>query len=212
MPIPLIAAGAAKLLGAKAGGAAAKGALSKGAGGFAGSGMGSTLSKLLGPAQLVSGLIKRRQADAALPNAEDLGQRQMLNILRRRRRAIETGTAGSSESAAMRQMVKSAGANAFKAGGPMNFGALNQMIAGASQNMAAQRAQELPGLLGQEGALINERAQRFSDLSMYRSQVKSAQAEENISAGQDNLLAGIGGGKKKKKKVSGATDGSSDMA
>ena len=196
----VLAKGAMKM-GGKAAAKGAGGAVKGGTGGFTGSGMGSPLASAMGAVQLASGLIKRRQADAELPGAEDLGQRQMLNILRRRRKAIETGTAGSSESAAMRQMVKSAGANAFKAGGPMNFGTLNQMIAGASQNIAAQRGQELAGLLGQEGALVNEMGQRRSDLGMYRSQVKSAQAEEAKSAGQDNLLAGIGGGKKKKKSV-----------
>lgn len=193
MPIGAAAALAAKGL--------AKGAVKGGVDKAIGSGMGSPLTAVMGAGQLVSGLIKRRQAEAALSGAEDLGQRQMLNFIRRRRRAVETGTAGSAETAAMRQMVKSAGANAFKAGGPMNFGALNQLISGASQGIAAQRGQELAGLLSQEGGLVNEMGQRRFDLNMYRSQVKSAQAEQAISAGQDNLLAGIGGGYGKKKKI-----------
>lgn len=190
------------------------GKIAKFAGKMIGDGTSSPLTSLLGAGQLVSGFAKRRQADAALPGAEDLGQRQELNYLRRRRRAVETGTAGATQSAAARQMAKSAGVNAFKAGGPMNFGVLNQLISGSAAAQAEALGQERQGLTAQIGGLVDTMAQRRFDRQMYMEQVKRAQAEQAISGGGDNLLAGIGvsPNKKKKKKVSGATDGSSDMA
>lgn len=175
-----------------------------------GDGTSSPLSAALGVGQLALGAYQKKKARAALPGAEDLGQRQMLNAVRRRTRAIETGTAGTSEAARTQQTIKSAGVNAFKAGGPMNFGVLNQLVSGAAAASADQRSQERQGLMAQEGQLVDTMAQRRFDRQMLMEQEDRADAMQNKSSGQDNLLAGIGMGssvgteeekKKKKKKI-----------
>lgn len=177
-----------------------------------GGGMGSELAVGTGAAQLGLGLYQKKKARAQLPGAEDLGHRQMRNILRRRRRAIETGTAGSSEDARTQQMFKSAGVNAFKAGGPMNFGMLNQLMSGASAALADRRGQELQSFLSQEGSLVDTMAQRRFDRQMLMQQEDRADAMQNISAGRDNLLAGIGVPSGKKKKKTDVNNSSSDIA
>ena len=175
-----------------------------------GDGTSSPLSAALGVGQLALGAYQKKKARAAMPGAEDLGQRQMLNAVRRRTRAIETGTAGSSEAARTQQTIKSAGVNAFKAGGPMNFGVLYQLVSGAAAASADQRSQERQGLMAQEGQLVDTMAQRRFDRQMLMEQEDRADAMQNKSSGQDNLLAGIGMGssvgteeekKKKKKKI-----------
>jgi len=180
-------------------------ALTKGLGaknlGKSGGGLGKKFGgAALGAAQLGIGMYQKKKARAALPGAEDLGQRQMLNATRRRVRAIETGTAGSSDAAMNRQSIKSAGVNAFKAGGPMNFGVLNQLMSGAASASASNRGEQLQSLLQQEGNLVDTMAQRRFDRQMLMQQEDRADAMQNISAGQDNLLAGLGVGEKKKKK------------
>jgi hypothetical protein len=177
---------------------------------FVGDGTGSPLGAVLGAAQLGVGMYQKKKARAALPGAEDLGQRQMLNATRRRVRAIETGTAGSSDAAMNRQSIKSAGVNAFKTGGPMNFGVLNQLMSGAAAASASNRGEQLQSLLQQEGNLVDTMAQRRFDRQMLMEQEDRADAMQNISGGQDNLLSGIGvkssaeteeEKKKKKKKI-----------
>jgi hypothetical protein len=157
---------------------------------------GDIASKAFGAAQLGVGMYQKKKARAALPGAEDLGQRQMLNAIRRRTRAIETGTAGSSDAAINRQNIKSAGINAFKAGGPMNFGILNQLMSGASAASAANRGEQLQSFLQQEKDLVDTMAQRRFDRQMLIQQEDRADAMGNISGGQDNLLASLGKGKK----------------
>lgn len=180
------------------------------------SGAGSTLSSLaglssplntnplgaiggiaLGAGQMISGAIKRKQADALIPSVEDPMSRQYLNTIRRRRQAVETGTANTADRAAIRQAMKTYGTQAFKAGGPVNTGVLTNLMSESMKNLAASKGAELSQLYGLEGQQVSEMAQRKFDIGMYRSQVKSAQAEQAISAGQDNLLGSLGTGKNK---------------
>ena len=69
--------------------------------------------------------------------------------------------------------------------------------------------------MAQEGQLVDTMAQRRFDRQMLMEQEDRAEAMQNKSAGQDNLLAGIGMGSsvaKKKKKKTYAVDASSDLA
>jgi histone H3/H4 len=149
---------------------------------------------LMGAGQMVAGMIQRKKADALIPTVEDKMSRDQLEEIRRKRRSLET----TLPTATIRQMVKGTGINAFKTGGMANTGALAAMISQGLSGVAEQQGAQSNSLLAEQGKLVSEMAQRKSDIGMYRSQVKKAQAENNVGAGQTNLLAAIGGGKKKK--------------
>jgi hypothetical protein len=140
--------------------------------------------------QAIGGAINRKKADALLPPSENLMERQMLNTIRRRRRALETGTASNADRTAVKQIAKSFGANSFKAGGPVNTGMLGQLMNQGMQNISAQYAPQLTQLLGQEKGMAN----LANDLALLRSSRKSAQAENQLKYGQQNLMASLGAG------------------
>jgi len=153
----------------------------------------STLSAVLGGAQMISGMVKRKQAEAEIPGREDPMSRLFLNQIRRRRRAAETGTDQSANRAAMRQLAKTGMASALKTGGPINAGFLTQFAEQASKNLAESRAQMIANLMQQEGQQVADMTQRKFDIGMYRSQTKKAEAEQSMKAGQSNLLSGVFG-------------------
>jgi len=177
-----------------------------------GGGMASPVGVALGAGQKIMGAIQTKRADAMLPSMEDSGTRDFLETTRRRRRALETGTASSAERAAEQQMMTSMGKRMAKSGGPMNIGLLNQMMAQNATRRSAETGQEISGLLGMEGQTISEMAQRKADISSLRSARMAARGAQNESAGTDNIGAGLGipeasetqdasGNKKKKKKI-----------
>lgn len=171
-------------------GAAALMALGKAAGKVAGAGT----SMALGAGQLIAGQIQRKKADALLPPSESVMERQMLQSIRRRRRALETGTAGSADRAAIRQMGKSYGRQAFQAGGMGNLGQIAALQSQAMQNLSATYGQQTNTLMAQEQQQANRMAGVSRDLSLLRSDRMSARAEANIQGGTQNVLAGMGGG------------------
>jgi hypothetical protein len=144
--------------------------------------------------QAIGGAINRKKADALLPPSENLMERQMLNTIRRRRRALETGTASNADRTAVKQIAKSFGANSFKAGGPVNTGMLGQLMNQGMQNISAQYAPQLTQLLGQEQEQVKGMANLANDLALLRSSRKSAQAENQLKYGQQNLMASLGAG------------------
>jgi len=164
--------------------------LAKSAGKVAGSG----ISTALGAGQLIAGKIQQKKADALVPPSESVMERQMLQSIRRRRRALETGTAGSADRAAIRQMGKSFGRNMFQAGGRGNLGQIAALQSQAMQNLAATYGQQTNALMSQEQQQANRMAGVSRDLSLLRSDRMSARAEANIQGGTQNLLAGMGGG------------------
>ena len=85
-------------------------------------GVGETAQLAFSGGQALMGAVKKKQADAMTPPAENPMERQMLNTIRRRRRAIETGTANAAQNASVRQLGKTMMTNAANAGGPVNFG------------------------------------------------------------------------------------------
>ena len=86
--------------------------------------------------QLIAGRIQEKKSDALLPSTENVMERQMLTGIQRRRRALETGTAGAADRAALRQMGKSFGKNMFQAGGKGNLGQISQFTSKAMANLA----------------------------------------------------------------------------
>jgi hypothetical protein len=177
------------------------GKVAGGAGGAAGSGMlnsqslGQMGQLAFSGGQALMGAVKKKQADAMTPPAENPMERQMLNTIRRRRRAIETGTANAAQNASVRQLGKTMMTNAANAGGPVNFGQYNQLIGNAMGNIAAQSGQQIGQLLGQEQQQATQMVNRATDLSLLRRNEMKADAARMQQAGSQNLLATMGAGK-----------------
>jgi hypothetical protein len=129
------------------------------------------------------------------PPAESAMERQMLNTIRRRRRAIETGTANAAQNASARQLGKTMMNNAASAGGQVNYGQYNQLIGNAMGNIAAQSGQQIGQLLGQEQQQATQMVNRATDLSLLRRNEMKADAARMQQAGSQNLLATMGAGK-----------------
>jgi hypothetical protein len=212
----LVAAGMSAGAGA---GAAGAGAGAAGAAGGAG-GLGS-LSGLIGKVggkaqglgqvgkvgmaagQMILGAINRKKAEAAIPMSENPMERQLLNTIRRRRQALQTGTANSANTAAMRQMAKGYQTGAMRSGGPVNFGQYNQLMQNAASNLAAANGQELNQVLGMEQKQVGDMANLSNDLALLTSTNRKAIGETQMKAGTQNMLATLGGGdaEAKKKKL-----------
>ena len=165
-------------------------------------GVGEAAQLAFSGGQALMGAVKRKQADAMTPPAESPMERQMLNTIRRRRRAIETGTANAAQSASVRQLGKTMMGNAARAGGPVNFGQYNQLIGNAMGNIAANTAQQLNPLLGMEQQQATQMVNRATDLSLLRRNEMKADAARMQQAGSQNLLATMGAGKLNKENSS----------
>lgn len=205
MPIPGLGMLISKLAGgAGASGAAsgASGALSKASDMLNPQGLGQLGQLAFSGGQALMGAVKRKQADAMTPPAENPMERQMLNTIRRRRRAIETGTANAAQSASVRQLGKTMMSNAARAGGPVNFGQYNQLIGNAMGNIAANTSQQLNPLLGMEQQQATQMVNRATDLSLLRRNEMKADAARMQQAGSQNLLATMGAGKLNKENSS----------
>lgn len=180
------------------GGGKLKGLMSK----FSGKGVGQLGQLAFGAGQSIMGAIKQRQAQAMTPPAESAMERQMLNTIRRRRRAIETGTANAAQNASARQLGKTMMTNAMRAGGQPNFGQYNQLIGNAMGNIAANTAQQLNPLIGMEQQQATGMVNRATDLGLLRRNEMRADAARMQQAGSQNLLATIGAGKLNKENTS----------
>lgn len=158
-------------------------------------GVGQAAQLAFSGGQALMGAIKKNKADAMTPPAENPMERQMLNTIRRRRRAIETGTANAAQTSSVRQLGKTMMTNAANAGGPVNFGQYNQLIGNAMGNIAAQSGQQIGQLLGQEQQQATQMVNRATDLSLLRRNEMKADAARMQQAGSQNLLATMGAGK-----------------
>lgn len=145
--------------------------------------------------QMIAGSQNRKKADAMLPPTESPMERQLLNTIRRRRRALETGTAATADRNAIKQMARQYGQGAFRAGGPVNTGVLAQLMNQGMQNISSQYGQQYGQTLGMEQEQVSKMADVSRDLQLLKSARKSAQAEQQMLAGQQNVLASLGGGK-----------------
>lgn len=168
-----------------------KGLISK----FNGKGVGQLGQLAFGAGQAIMGAVKQRQANAMTPPAESPMERQMLNTIRRRRRAIETGTANAAQNASVRQMGKTMMTNAARAGGQVNYGQYNQLIGSAMGNIAANTAQQISPLIAAEQNQATGMVNRATDLGLLRRNEMKADAARMQQAGAQNLLATLGAGK-----------------
>ena len=158
-------------------------------------GLGQVAQTGFAAGQMIAGAINRKKADAMLPPSENVMERQMLNTIRRRRRALETGTAATADRSAIKQMAKQYGQGAFRAGGPVNTGVLSQLLNQGMANISSQYGQQVGQMLGLEQEQTAKMADVSRDLALLKSAGKSAQAEQQALAGGQNLLASLGGGK-----------------
>ena len=171
------------------------GALGKVGTAIAAPGVGQAAQLAFSGGQALMGAMKNKQANAMTPPAESAMERQMLNTIRRRRRAIETGTANAAQNASARQLGKTMMNNAASAGGQVNYGQYNQLIGNAMGNIAAQSGQQIGQLLGQEQQQATQMVNRATDLSLLRRNEMKADAARMQQAGSQNLLATMGAGK-----------------
>lgn len=149
------------------------------------------LGLALGAGQLALGAIKKKKADAMMPPPEDVGERALLNTLRRRQQALSTGTAYNPQITAGKQMAKSFAKNSFNAGGPVNMGAYSGIMSQTLGNITQQTSQDIAQTLNQEGQLVKDMANRKSDLTLLRRNEENAAAAELTKAGAGNALASI---------------------
>ena len=152
--------------------------------------------------QMIAGAINRKKAESMLPPSENPMERQLLNTIRRRRRALETGTAATADRNAIKQMAAQYGQGAFRSGGPVNTGVLAQLMNQGMANLSNQYAQQYGQTLNMEQEQASKMADVSRDLALLRSARKSAQAEQQMQAGQQNLLASLGSGKLEKENAS----------
>ena len=165
-------------------------------------GLGNIAQTGFATGQMIAGAMNRKKADAMLPPSESPMERQLLNTIRRRRRALETGTAATADRSAVKQMARQYSQGAFRAGGPVNTGVLAQLMNQGMQNISNQYGQQYAQTLNMEQEQGSKMADVSRDLALLKSARKSAQAEQQMQAGQQNLLATLGSGKLNKENES----------
>ena len=149
------------------------------------------LGLAVGAGQSILGAIKKKKADAMMPPPEDVGERALLNTLRRRQQALSTGTAYNPQITAGKQMARSLAKNSFNAGGQVNQGAYSGLMSQTLGNITQQTSQDMAQALNQEGQLVKDMANRRSDLTLLRRNEENAAAAELTKSGGQNLMAAI---------------------
>jgi hypothetical protein len=144
-----------------------------------------------GAIQSALGARKTKKADAMMPPPEDVGERALLNTLRRRQQALSTGTAYNPQITAGKQMAKSFAKNSFNAGGQVNQGAYSGIMSQTLGNITQQTSQDMAQALNQEGQLVKDMANRKADLTLLRRADEKARAADLTKSGGQNLMAAI---------------------
>lgn len=99
---------------------------------------------------------------------------------------------------AARQMAKTMANSTFKTGGQANMGVASSAISQALGNINAQNREMASAYDDKLAKATEDITSKELEKGMLRSERTSAQAENQVSAGQDNLLASVGVGGKKK--------------
>jgi hypothetical protein len=155
----------------------------------------------MGAGQKIVGLIKRKKSDAQIPG-ESQEERQLVSGLQAKSRQLATGTANNADRVAARQMAKTMASSAFKTGGKANMGAQSAAISQALGNINASNREFAAAYDDKFAKATEDITGKELEKGMLRSEKTSAQAENLISAGQDNLLASMKGLKGAKKSES----------
>jgi len=169
------------------------GILGAGLGTFVAPGLGTTAGASLGTGlgQLIQGGIQKKKAKGMLPSPEDVGERALLNTLRRRRQALSTGTAYNPQVVAGQQMAKAMQRNAFAAGGPVNQGMYSNLMSQTMGNITQQTSQDIANTLGIESKTITDMANTKRDLTLLPRSEGLAEAAQNIKDSGQNLAAAL---------------------
>ena len=169
------------------------GILGAAAGTFVAPGLGTAAGASLGTGigQLIEGGTQKKKAKGMLPSPEDVGERALLNTLRRRQQALSTGTAYNPQMVAGQQMAKAMQRNAFAAGGPVNMGMYSNLMSQTMGNIAQQTSQDIAQNLGQQGQLVKDMANRKADLTLLQRNEMMADASQNIKDSGQNLAAAL---------------------
>lgn len=155
--------------------------------GPAGTAAGASLGTGIG--QLIEGGVQKKKAKGMSPSPEDVGERDLLNTLRRRRQALSTGTAYNPQTVAGQQMAKSMQRNAFAAGGPVNQGMYSGLMSQTMGNIAQQTSQDIANALAVESKTIEGMANTKRDLTLLPRSEGLAEAAQNIKDSGQNIAA-----------------------
>jgi 2C-methyl-D-erythritol 2,4-cyclodiphosphate synthase len=169
------------------------GILGAAAGTFVAPGLGTAAGASLGTGigQLIQGGVQKKKAKGMLPSPEDVGERALLNTLRRRQQALSTGTAYNPQMVAGQQMAKAMQRNAFAAGGPVNMGMYSNLMSQTMGNIAQQTSQDIANTLGIESKTITDMANTKRDLTLLPRSEGLAEASQNIKDSGQNLAAAL---------------------
>jgi len=169
------------------------GILGAAAGTFVAPGLGTTAGASLGTGigQLIEGGSQKKKAKGMIPSPEDVGERALLNTLRRRQQALSTGTAYNPQMVAGQQMAKAIQRNAFAAGGPVNMGMYSNLMGQTMSNIAQQTSQDIAQNLGIQSKTITDMANRKADLTLLQRNEMMADASQNIKDSGQNLAAAL---------------------
>lgn len=156
-------------------------------------GLGTTAGASLGTGigQLIEGGVQKKKAKGMLPSPEDVGERALLNTLRRRRQALSTGTAYNPQAVAGQQMAKSMQRNAFAAAGPVNQGMYSGLMSQTMGNIAQQTSQDIANALAVESQTIKGMADTKRDLTLLPRSEMMADASQNLKDSGQNLAAAL---------------------
>lgn len=157
--------------------------------GPAGTTAGASLGTGIG--QLIEGGVQKKKAKGMTPSPEDVGERALLNTLRRRRQALSTGTAYNPQVVAGQQMAKAMQRNAFAAGGPVNQGMYSGLMSQTMGNIAQQTSQDIANALAVESQTIKGMADTKRDLTLLQRNEMMADASQNIKDSGQNLAAAL---------------------
>jgi 2C-methyl-D-erythritol 2,4-cyclodiphosphate synthase len=169
------------------------GILGAGLGSIGSLGLGTTAGASLGTGigQLIQGGIQKKKAKGMLPSPEDVGERALLNTLRRRQQALSTGTAYNPQMVAGQQMAKAMQRNAFAAGGPVNMGMYSNLMSQTMGNIAQQTSQDIANTLGIESKTITDMANTKRDLTLLPRSEGLSEAAQNIKDSGQNIPAAL---------------------
>jgi len=157
--------------------------------GPAGTAAGASLGTGIG--QLIQGGVQKKKAKGILPSPEDVGERALLNTLRRRQQALSTGTAYNPQAVAGQGIVKTLQKNAFNAGGPVNMGVYSNLMSQIMGNIAQQTSQDIAQNLNIQSKTITDMANRKADLTLLQRNEMMADASQNIKDSGQNLAAAL---------------------
>jgi hypothetical protein len=156
-------------------------------------GLGTTAGASLGAGlgQSIQGAVQKKKAKGMSPPPEDVGERSLLNTLRRQQQMTSTGTGSMDKVNAVKGSLKTLMKNSFNAGGQVNQGAYGAMLNQAMGNIAEQSAQQTAQNFAQQGQLVKDMANRKADLTLLQRNEQMADAAENQKAGFQNLSSAL---------------------